>query len=188
MDLAYDITLHDKDSVSPWLESWAAREFGPDAAAETAKIMSNYSMAAGRRKYELIDPSTYSLINYNEADRILAQWEAMASSASSVMESLSPNARDAFFEMVYHPVTAGYIFNDIMISTARNNLYAGQGRSAANGVADRVRDLFEQDHELTVRYNGLLGGKWKHMMDQTHIGYQYWQQPMRQVSKLWRMT
>ena len=181
MDLAYDISLYDKDSVSPWLEQWAAREFGPDAAAETARILSNYSMAAGRRKYELIDPTTYSLINYNEADRILEQWEAMASAAESVMESLPTNARDAFFEMVYHPTNAGYIFNNIMISTARNNLFAGQGRSAANLVADQVRDLFEQDHELTVRYNTLLDGKWAHMMDQTHIGYKYWQQPMRQA-------
>lgn len=181
MDMAYDISLYGPDSVSSWLESWAAREFGADAAAETARIMSNYSMAAGRRKYELIDASTYSLINYNEADRVLAQWEAMASAAESVMESLSLDARDAFFEMVYHPVNAGYIFNNIMISTARNNLYAGQGRSNANAIADLVRDLFEQDHALTVRYNTLLDGKWAHMMDQTHIGYKYWQQPMRQA-------
>lgn len=53
-DLAYDISLWDKYSVSCWLESWASREFGPSVATETAVLMNNYSVAAGRRKYELV--------------------------------------------------------------------------------------------------------------------------------------
>ena len=28
-------------------------------------------------------------------------------------------------------------------------------------------------------YHTLLGGKWNHILDQTHLGYDYWQQPMR---------
>jgi hypothetical protein len=30
---------------------------------------------------------------------------------------------------------------------------------------------------LKQRFHALLGGKWNHMMDQTHIGYTSWQQP-----------
>ncbi|KAK5122578.1 hypothetical protein LTR85_003841 [Meristemomyces frigidus] len=180
-DLAYDMEIWDKDSVPTWLEMWAAREFGPAVAAETAKLMNNYSIAAGRRKFELVDPTTYSLIHYNEADRVLGEWQIMQATAESIMGSLPTAAQPAFFEMVYHPVTAGYVFYDIMISSARNNLYAEQGRNSANTVAQRVLDRFAQDHRLTAEYNGLLNGKWNHMMDQTHIGYQYWQQPMRQA-------
>ncbi|EMC99548.1 glycoside hydrolase family 115 protein [Baudoinia panamericana UAMH 10762] len=180
-DLAYDISLWDQNSVPAWLEMWAAREFGPAVASQTAALMNNYSVAAGRRKFELVDPTTYSLIDYNEADNVLAQWQAMQVSAQSIMNSLPNATQPAFFEMVYHPVTAGYVYYDIMISTARNNLYAEQGRNSANAVAQHVLQQFAQDHALTVQYNTLLNGKWAHMMDQTHIGYTYWQQPMRQA-------
>ena len=164
-----------------WLEMWAAREFGSMVASETAALMNNYSVAAGRRKYELIDPSTFSLINYDEADRMLAQWKAMQSSAQQIMDSLPAETQPSFFEVVYHPVTAGYVYYDIMISIARNNLYAQQGRNSANAIAQHVLDQFSHDGQLTRQYNELLDGKWAHMMDQTHFGYMYWQQPMRQA-------
>src|SRR5439155_5198971 len=42
----------------------------------------------------------------------------------------------------------------------------------------RARELFQQDAELADYFNHkLAGGKWNHMMDQTHIGYTGWQQP-----------
>ena len=153
----------------------------PRRCLANCRIMNNYSIAAGRRKYELIDPSTFSLIDYSEADRMLEEWKAMHDSAQSIMDSLLGKAQPAFFEMVYHPVTAGYVYYDIMISVARNNLYTQQGRNSANIIAQHVLDRFAEDHKLTSEYNHLLGGKWAHMMDQTHIGYTYWQQPMRQT-------
>lgn len=179
-DLAYDIELWNQDSVPAWLELWAAREFGQQFAAEIAVVMNNYSVAAGRRKFELVDPTTYSLINYDEANTVLAQWQAMQASAQSIMDKLPTATQPAFFEMVYHPVTAGYTFYQIMIYSAMNQLYAEQGRCSTNKLAAKVLDLFALDHQLTVQYNSLLNGKWIHMMDQTHLGYQYWQQPMRQ--------
>jgi hypothetical protein len=49
-------------------------------------------------------------------------------------------------------------------------------------LADRARALFERDAEISRFYNTqLAGGKWNHMMDQTHIGYTYWQEPPRNV-------
>jgi len=180
-DLAYDIELWDQNSVPAWLEMWASREFGSAVAYDTAVLMNNYSIAAGRRKFELVDPTTYSLIDYNEADRVLSEWQTMQASAEKIMGSLPNATQPAFFEMVYHPVTAAYTFYDIMISVARNNLYAEQGRNSANTLAQHVLDQFAHDHQLSVQYNTMLNGKWAHMMDQTHIGYQYWQQPMRQA-------
>ncbi|GAB7347368.1 hypothetical protein MBLNU459_g4302t2 [Dothideomycetes sp. NU459] len=180
-DLAYDINRWDKDGNLPWLELWAAREFGTSVAVETAALMNNYSLAAGRRKFELVDPTTYSLIDYSEADGILAEWKALQSTAQNILDSLPAATQPAFFEMVYHAVTAGYTFHDLMISAAKNNLYAEQGRTSTNAIAQHVLNDFAYDHQLTAQYNGLLDGKWNHMMDQTHIGYYYWQQPMRQA-------
>ena len=128
-DLAYDIELWDQTSVPAWLKMWASREFGPAVAQDTAVLMNNYSIAAGRRKFELVDPTTYSLIDYSEADRVLSEWQTMQASAQKIMDSLPTASQAAFFEMVYHPVTAAYTYYDIMISVARNNLYAEQGRN-----------------------------------------------------------
>jgi hypothetical protein len=67
---------------------------------------------------------------------------------------------------------------ELYIAAGRNNLYAEQGRASANDEAARVKALFQADIDLTNYYNHtLLDGKWDHMMDQTHIGYTYWQEP-----------
>lgn len=181
-DLAYDITLWEADSVPRWAAQWAAREFGASASQQTADVLEKYGMLVAKRKYELVDPSTYSLINYEEADNVLAQWQALGKQAQGIHDSLPSATQPAFFQMVLHPVLAGGNVYDVHVSAAKNQLYAGQGRTSANIFAQRVLDKFNYDHELTTRYNGLLDGKWEHMMDQTHLGYVYWQQPMRQVT------
>ena len=51
----------------------------------------------------------------------------------------------------------------------------------ANVHAERVKDLYKRDSMLALFYNKeIANGKWSHMMDHTHIGYTYWQQPNRQ--------
>jgi hypothetical protein len=45
-------------------------------------------------------------------------------------------------------------------------------------MAKKVKELFYIDTLLTWHYNHIMSnGKWNHQMDQTHIGYTYWQQP-----------
>jgi hypothetical protein len=59
-------------------------------------------------------------------------------------------------------------------------MYAVQGRASTNDLAERARELFRADEQLSCYYNGTMsGGKWNHMMDQTHIGYTFWNQPVR---------
>jgi hypothetical protein len=93
---------------------------------------------------------------------------------------MPPEARDAFYQLVLYPVKACATVNEMYVAVGRNRLYAVQGRSAANDMAERARELFREDAALSREYNETLaGGKWKHMMDQTHIGYTYWNQPVR---------
>ena len=46
------------------------------------------------------------------------------------------------------------------ILAAKSNLYATQGRAAANFHAQMAMDCFERDWELTQEYHKLEGGKW----------------------------
>ena len=133
-----------------------------------------YSNLAGRRKYELVDTASYSVINYEEGDKVLAQWAALGQEAQKISDRLDDDAQPAFFEMVLHPVLAGGTLYDVIISSSKNKLYAMQGRTSANTMAEHVLDQWDNDHKLTVRYNTLLNGKWSHMMDQTHYYNNYW--------------
>lgn len=46
-------------------------------------------------------------------------------------------------------------------SAAKSNLYATQGRTAANVFAQEAMDLFERDIDLTEEFHNMLGGKWR---------------------------
>ena len=178
LTLAWDPKKWTADNVSEFGEMWAAREFGKEFARRIADVMSRYTKYSARRKPELLSPDTYSLLNYGEADRVLADWMRLAADANGIYQKLPADERDAFFETVLYPVKASEIVNELYVDAARNRLFAAQGRASANDYAARVRDLFRADAELSADYNhNLAGGKWKYMMDQTHIGYTRWQQP-----------
>ena len=180
LDMAYDTPQWGYDSVPQWLNLWATREFGPRLAGRVSALVDTYGMYAARRKYELLNPTIYSVINYNEADAILAQWDALASEAQSIYDALDADSQVPFYEMILQPVLGGQVVTQIYIGAAKNILFCQQKRNAANSVAQLVLDAFKQDNTLTVRYHNLLNGKWNHMLDQTHLGYgTYWQQPMR---------
>jgi len=157
---------------------WAEQQFGAKHSKDIAHILTEYTRYNSRRKPELLVPDTYSLTDYREADRIVDDYDALYSTAKSINESLSPKYRDAFYQLVLHPVEACANLNRLYVNTGKNHLYAKQGRSATNSLAHKIKDLFQKDMDITNYYHQeLSGGKWNHMMAQTHIGYTYWQQP-----------
>lgn len=179
LDMAYDIGQFGPNSTASWLEMWASREFGSAAGPQIGSVVDTYGKLAARRKYELIDPTVYSIINYNEADSVLQEWSNLATDAQALYDGLDAAAQPAFFQLVLQPVLSGKIVNQIHIGAAKNQLYVEQKRTSANIVAQDVLKDFAQDHNLTSTYHSLLDGKWNHMLDQPHLGYDYWQQPMR---------
>ena len=178
LHLAWNPRAWPKDRIAEYTRLWAEREFGKAYAPRIADIVSKYTKYNGRRKPELLDPATWSLTNYREADRISAEWKAITDEAESLSRALPENERDAFFQLVLYPVKASAQVVDLYIAAGKNRLYAEQGRASANDMAAEVRRLFKADADLAAFYNHTMaGGKWDHMMDQTHIGYTYWQEP-----------
>ncbi|WP_426320610.1 glycosyl hydrolase 115 family protein [Pseudoduganella sp. R-43] len=163
--------------LQEYLQQWAAREFGPEHAVEIADIVAKYTKYNGRRKPEQLEPETYSLVNYNESERVVGEYRALAEKAERINGQLPEAKRDAFFELVLYPVKAGAVVNELYATAGMNRLYARQGRAAANVLAERARELFRQDAALSEQYHALRGGKWNHMMSQTRLGYTYWNQP-----------
>jgi hypothetical protein len=180
LNLARDPRRWPKEKLGEFTRQWAEREFGGAHAAEIAGIVSKTLKYNGRRKPELLEPGTYSLLDYQEADRVVAGYKAIVAVAEKLSATLPENARDAFFQLVTHPAKANAIVTELYVTAAKNRLYAAQGRASTNDMAAQTRALFQADSDLTAYYNHTLaGGKWNHMMDQTHIGYTYWQEPPR---------
>nr|WP_315216422.1 glycosyl hydrolase 115 family protein [uncultured Duganella sp.] len=165
-----------------YLKLWATREFGPEHADDIADIVAKYAKYNGRRKPEQLEPTTYSLVNYGEAARIVDEYRDIATRAERISAALPAAKRDAFFQLVLYPVQASAVVNELYVTAGMNRLYGLQGRTSTNDLAARTRQLFQQDAELVRRYHeDISGGKWNHMMSQTHLGYTYWNQPPRNV-------
>ncbi|QCP14425.1 glycosyl hydrolase [Pseudoduganella umbonata] len=170
------------ESLPGYLRQWAAREFGAQHADRIAQIVDRYTRYNARRRPEQLAPDTYSLANYDEAERVVADYNALADEARRIGQALPPAMRDAYFQLVEYPVLASANALDMVVSAGRNQLYARQGRVTTNDMAARVRQLFSRDAELTRRYQqGTSNGKWNHMMSQTRFGYTNWDQPYRDV-------
>ncbi len=182
LTLAWNPGQWSQEKIREYTRSWAEREFGPRYAPEIADIISAYTKYNGRRKPELLDPTTFSLVDYEEADRIVAEWESLVAKAERIYRSLPENARDAYFELVLYPAKASAQVAELYVTAGKNQLYASQGRASANDLAAQARALFHADAALSDFYiHTLAHGKWDHMMDQTHIGYSSWNEPSTNV-------
>ena len=96
--------------------------------------------------------------------------------------TLDEPAKDAYQELVLFPIQGMANLYDMYYSLAMNKQLYREGRIEANTWADRVEECYKRDSLLCDNYNHhIANGKWNHMMDQVHIGYQNWHAPQHQV-------
>lgn len=182
LDYAWNPNEWPAERLPEYTRLWAEQQFGPKYAKDIADILSSYTKFNARRKSELLSPDTYSLTNYREAETVVADYNALAEKAQRINDALPTEYKDAFFQLVLHPVLACSNLNDLYITVAKNRLYATQGRATTDSLAQRARELFTKDAFISNYYNKVIAnGKWSHMMDQTHIGYTSWQQPNKNI-------
>ena len=177
LDYAWDTKRWNEDNLSSYYTRWADEQFGPAHAEEIGGIMQKYARYSARRKPELLDQNTYSLTAYGEAHRMVEEYNQLLQQAQRMDSLLPAGYRDAFFELVLHPVLASANLTELYLEVAENHYRAAKNLSGANTHAVRVKQLYQKDSLIGVQYHALRNGKWNHMMDQTHIGYTYWQQP-----------
>jgi hypothetical protein len=181
LTLAWDASRWSKERIPEFTRRWAEREFGAAHASAIAELLTRYTKFNGRRKPELLEPATFSLLHYREAETAMAEWNALVTEAERVNLLLPHDARDAFAQLVLHPIRACANLNELYVTVAQNRLHATQRRASANELARKARALFQADARFTAQYHALAGGKWKHLMDQPHIGYTSWKEPMTNV-------
>lgn len=167
--------------LQKYTEQWAADQFGSKYAKDIADIISKYSKYNGRRKPEMVDANTYSLDNYNEWARIVAEYNAVLAKAEKINKEIPAEYRDAYYQLALHPVKACANLNEMYYNVALNRQAYANKWAEANKYADKVKELYIKDSLISKEYNSLNNGKWNHMMDQKHIGYRSWQEPRVQT-------
>lgn len=182
LDYAWNPSAIRPNDLQNYTRNWAATQFGEANSKEIAEIISKYTKYNSRRKPELLDAKTYSVGNYNELSRVTKEWLAIENMANRIEPSISNPFKDAYNQLVLHPVYACSNLQQMYFAVANNHEAYRMRSEATNGYATLARNLFIKDSVISDWYNhGISEGKWNHFMDQTHIGYTYWQQPPVQV-------
>ncbi|KAJ7206913.1 hypothetical protein GGX14DRAFT_456996 [Mycena pura] len=178
LSYGWDSSRWNPDNLDTFVSSWAKREFDvSDAdAATVTSIVANLTRFNARRKPELLNSTTFSLINYREAENVQAAWNTLLAASTAIYNKLPDATKPAFFQLVHHAVSASANLGNMLVKAGQNNLRASQARLSANQLADEVEELFEHDFDLETEYHTLLDGKAVVIFD--HLGYAYWQQPM----------
>lgn len=178
LDYAWNPDRWPAARLAEYSRQWAEQQFGSKYAKDIAGILTKYTEYNARRKPEMLSPTPYSLVHYREAERIVADYNDLAKKAERISAALPAEFKDAFYQLVLHPVLACSNLNDLSGTVGNNLLYAQQGRAATNSLARKAGEFFKKDSLISYYYNKVMAhGKWDHMMDQTHIGYTSWQQP-----------
>jgi hypothetical protein len=189
MDLAWNTEKQTSENIHDYIKQWAVRHFGEKYSDDISTILSEYTKYNGRRKPELLTASTYSLINYNEFEKVVDDYKAVVSEAEDIFNKLPPEMHDAFYQLVLFPAKASSLVNELYLAAAKNELYARQRRASTNDLANQTRLLFQKDTSLMGYYNrDFAGGKWKHFMDQSHLGYTSWADPPVNSLRAIRLT
>jgi lysophospholipase L1-like esterase len=177
LSLAWDPARWGPDDFARFTRQWAAREFGPEQAADIADIVAKYSKYNGRRKPEMLAPDTYSLVNYSEAGLVVHDYRRIANEAERISRALPAAKRVAFYQLVLFPAKAGALVNQLYTVAGYNALHAQQGRASVNNHAAALQALFDDYLKLVAEYDAHAGGKWRHFMDQPVLGYTSWRDP-----------
>ncbi len=182
LDYAWNPDKWPAQRLPEYTRLWVQQQFGPEHGLAIADILDKYTKYNSRRKPELLASDTYSLIHYREAETVVSDYNKLVQEAEWINKAMPSEYKDAYYQLVLHPVTACANLNELRVTCAKNYLYAKQGRAATNDIAKRAKELFAKDQEISGYYNKVMAnGKWNHMMDQTHISYTYWQQPEKDV-------
>ena len=178
LDYAWDPDKWNADNLQDYYTEWAEKQFGSQFAEDIADMLRKYTKYNARRKPELLNIPVYNLTYFNEAEKIVEDYNLLAKKAKDLKQKLPRDYHDAFYQLVEHPIIASANLNELYLATEKNKLYATQGKVIANTYAEKVKELFVKDSLMTKYYHEeLANGKWNHMMSQTHIGYDNWQQP-----------
>ena len=182
LDMAWNPQRFNENNLFQHTVDFCRQQFGGNYAEEAARLIDTYTKYNRRVTPEMLDDRTYSLENYNEWQSVKDEYAALCLDALKLYYLMPAEYRDAFDQLVLFPIQACSNLYDMYYAVAMNRKLAEANDVQANKWADKARACFERDSVLTYHYNHIMsGGKWNHIMDQTHIGYKSWNDPKHNI-------
>ena len=179
-DLAWNVDAYNIQNINNHQSKFLGHLFGEAYTSRFQNILDTYYQLAWSRKPEFMGwerewdtkeytglrDTEFSFQNYGEAQRRLMEYEQLANNVKSLMNELHANQRDAFFEILGHPVMASYQMNRKFLMAQLNHEQFKLGNlEEANWAARQSREAFDSIATLNKQYNSVAGGKWDDMMN-----------------------
>lgn len=153
MSFAFDLTWKvgsiRADSLPEYFRHLAAHEFGDEHSASIGQAWYDLDRLVALRKQDHIDPDTFILLKYYEADVVVGRWKRLVQDAKRIYSHMDRAHQSAFFQLVLHPIKASYICTRLRVTQYRNQLFAKQRRNTTNMLFHRCLRLLDKDHALT---------------------------------------
>ncbi len=180
LDMAWNPERYNQDNLIQHSVDFCRSVFGDKEAAEAARLLRTYAKYNRRMTPENLSYKTFSM-NYNEWQRVTAEYDRLAADAEALGKRLPAEMQDAWFQLIGYPILACSNLYDMYYAQAMNQRLAKKNDPEANLWADRVAQCFGRDSVLAKQYHAMNGGKWNHLMSQIHIGYTRWSEPKQLV-------
>lgn len=182
LDMAWNPDQFNAQNLLDHTVRWATQQFGPTHAVEIARLIDSYAKYNRRVTPEMLNDRTYSLEHYNEFERVLHEYRALALDAQRLYRQLPASQKDAYYQLVLYPIDACCNLYEMYYAVAKNKALVARKDRMANVYADQVVACFKRDSALQHEYNHVIAdGKWAHMMDQVRIGYRSWNNPRTNI-------
>ena len=179
-DLAWSVDDYDIRSINRHQSRFLASIFGQQYERDLQWVLDEYYRLCWIRKpeymgfeWEWSEPertglrdTEFSFRNYNEAQRRLADYQAISDRIEAIGRDLADALRAPFFEMMGYQVKASYQMNRKFLMAQLNHEQLAQGRRAeANWAARQMEQAYDSILSLNREFNTMLGGKWRGIMD-----------------------
>lgn len=177
LNMAWNPTSFNENNLQEYARKFCEEQFGAAQATEAATILSTYCKFNSRVTAEMMNHKTYNLES-GEFLQVKDAYLALEAKALRQFTTLPDNYKDSYKQFILHPVRAMANLYDMYYAVAMNEKLAAEKDIKANYWADYVDACFKRDADYSFDYNhNVSGGKWNHIMDQTHIGYKSWDEP-----------
>lgn len=128
----------------------------------------------GLRRPEALNPDIYHPCHYGEADGMLERIATLENVSEELYGQLSEKAKEAYYSLTLFQTRATINLLRMHLYSAKNKLFASQGRKSANEMANLVTSAIEKDREIAKELAEFKGEKWKGMEMASHIGFTKW--------------
>lgn len=181
LDMAYDIDRFSRDNVTDYHAKWYADMFGEEYLEEFKTITKEQYRLCFQRKPEYMGwgywnnfwgpgggekrtDTEFSLVNYNEFENRLSDYNTIAAKVQDIFNKVDDEAKPSFYELMYYPVKGAELMNRMNMGGQLYREYVRQERACAGEVKVSVEQLHDSLVAMTRHYNEMLDGKWRYVM------------------------